>query len=481
VTAEAEARAEAEATAGAEGARAAPARVLAAARRILGAEGLLSYLPTRRLVALLLVPVPVLLLGAGSGPAAAAAAAIDLAVLALAVADARRLPRRGDLAVERAARPVLSLGTRGRLEVRVRLAPGSVPVPGVRVREDLPPGIEAAGDPGPAPLVPGETAVFATPVTPLRRGRFPLGLVHLRADGPRGLVTRQYAFDRPAEARVLPSLAGVARYRLLALRGRLREAGHRQLRQRGAGSAFESLRDHLPGEDRRRVDWKATARRGRLIARNYEVERSQSVVLLVDAGRLMTAEARGGWPRLEHALNAAMVLAHVAASRDDRVGALVYADRVQGFAPPSRGRAGLERVAAVLGDAEPRMEEPDVEAAYRHLAARGRKRSLLVHFTEVVDPDSSAAILAHASRAAGRHLALVVTLRDLDLEETARAPAATAADAFRRAAAEELLQAREHALALLRRRGVSVLDAVPGALTAALVDRYLELKSRMLV
>ena len=135
-----------------------------------------------------------------------------------------------------------------------------------------------------------------------------------------------------------------------------------------------------------------------------------------------------------------------------------------------------KRVALVIGNASykavaplpnPKKDARDVAAALRAAA-----------FTEVVDPDTSAAILAHVSRAAGRHLALVVTLRDLDLEEVARTPVRSAADAYRRAAAEELLHGREQALAMLRRRGVSVLDAPPSGVTAALVDRYLDLKAR---
>ena len=455
-----------------------PAGLLASAARLAGRDGLLSVLPTGRFAILLLVPLPILLLGGGSAATAGAAALVDLLLLALAALEAWRLPSRREVRVRRVARAALPLGGRTTLEVEVRLPEGAPEGLRVEVHEDLPPEIRVATRPPAATVPPGGAATFRTEVVAVRRGRFRLGSVHLRIAGGLGLVLRQHSFEDPAEVRVLPNLSGVARYRLLALRGRLREAGLRHLRLRGSGTAFESLRDLLPGEDIRRVDWKATARRGRPIARNFEVERSQSVVLAVDAGRLMTAEVRGGFARLEYALHAALVLAHVAVSRDDRVGALVFSDRVQGFSPPARGRGALERAASLLGAAEGRVVESDVEAAFRHLAARGRKRSLLVVFTEVVDPDTSAAVLAHVARAAGRHLALVVTLRDLALEEVARSPVRSPDDAYRRAAAEELLHARDQALAMLRRRGVSVLDSPPSGVTAALVDRYLELKSR---
>jgi uncharacterized protein (DUF58 family) len=438
-------------------------------------------IPTRRLGLLLLLPVPLLLLGGGSAAAAGAAALADLVILLLAAVEAARLPSRSSLKVRRIPRPVLSLGARTGLEVEVRLPPDAPEGTTVEVHEDLPAEIRPAARPGPAAAAPGASALFRTEVVPLRRGRFALGAIHVRLAGTLGLVHRQHSFPGGAEVRVFPNLAGVSQYRLLALRGRLREAGLRHLRQRGAGTSFESLRDHLPGEDHRRVDWKATARRGRLIARRYEVERSQSLVLMVDAGRLMTAEVAGGFPRLEYALNAALVLAHVAVSRDDRVGAMVFADRVQGFVPATRGHGALQRVTGILAAAEGRLAEPDVEGAFRHLAARGRKRSLLVVFTEVVDPETSGALLAHVARAAGRHLPLVVTLRDRDLEREAALPVTGPDEAYRRAAAEELLHAREQAIALLRRRGVSVLDADPSGMTAAVIDRYLDLKARMLI
>jgi uncharacterized protein (DUF58 family) len=443
------------------------------------AEGLASVLPTPRLGLLLLLPLPLLLLGGAWSATAGAALAADLLLLGLAAFEAARLPSRRALRVRRLPRPLLSLGSRASLDVEVRLPAGAPTGVAVVVQEDLPAELRVAARPAEAAVLPGGVARFRTEAIPLRRGRFPFGAVHVRVRGPLGLAIRQHAYEEPAEARVFPNLAGVSHYRLLALRGRLREAGLRHVRIRGAGTSFESLRDHLPGEDLRRADWKATARRGRLIVRSYEVERSQSIVLLVDAGRLMTAEVEGGFARLEYALNAALVLAHVAVSRDDRVGAMVYADRVQGFVPPNRGLGALERVTSLLAGAEGRLAEPDVEGAFRHLAARGRKRSLLVVFTEVVDAEISGALLAHAARSAGRHLTLVVTLRDRELERAAREAPESTADAYRRAAAEELLHAREQALAVLRRRGVHVLDAEPSSLTAAVLDRYLDLKARM--
>ena len=458
-----------------------PIGSLARLARLAGQDGLLSFLPTRRLAVLLLLPLPVLLLGAGSPASIGAAAFVDLVLLGLALVEALRLPRPARLRIARVPRPVLSLGARTVLETEVRLAAPAAEGVTALLHEDLPPEVRPAARPAAAPLVPGDRTVFRTEVVPLRRGVFALGDLHIRLSGTLGLARRQYTVSASAGVRVFPNLAGVTQYRLLAQRGRLREAGLRHLRLRGAGTSFESLREHLPGEDIRRVDWKATARRGHLIARHYEVERSQSVMVLVDAGRLMTARVEGGFPRLEYALNAALVLAHVAVSRDDRVGAMVFADRIQGFTPATRGRGALERVTGVLAGAEGRLAEPDVEGAFRHLATRGRKRSLMVFFTEVVDAETSAQVLAHVARAAGRHLALVVTLRDRELERLARLSPRDPGDAYRRAAAEELLHAREQALAMLRARGVSVLDADPTGLTASVIDRYLELKARMLI
>jgi uncharacterized protein (DUF58 family) len=187
----------------------------------------------------------------------------------------------------------------------------------------------------------------------------------------------------------------------------------------------------------------------------------------------------GALPRFEYALSAALVLADVAVHSGDQVGLILFDDEVRAFVPPARGRTALQRVRDALIPAAATMAEPDYAAAFRTLAERHRKRSLIVLFTDVIDARASQALLAYTMRSAARHLPVVVALRNDELVEAAlpaRHESSTAL--FANAAAEELLSARDEALLRMRRAGVSVLDVSPHRMTAAVINRYLEIKGR---
>ena len=280
---------------------------------------------------------------------------------------------------------------------------------------------------------------------------------------------------------VAPSIAGIGRFRLLALQQRLRDAGTRTIRRRGEGMSFAGLREYVVGDDPRRIDWKASARRDKLIAREFTIEQGQTVMIALDAGRLMTQLA-GEYSRFEHALSAALILADVALTNGDRVGCIVFDDDVRAFVAPGKGRATLQRIRDALVPAVATMAEPDYALAFRTLAARHRKRSLVVVFTDAIDVRASQSLIAHTSRSAARHLPVVVALRNDELTAAALPePREPTEDVYESAAAEELLSARDEALWRMRRAGVSVLDVSPTKMTAAVINRYLELKGRAAV
>lgn len=249
------------------------------------------------------------------------------------------------------------------------------------------------------------------------------------------------------------------------------------VRQLGEGRLFESLREWVAGDDLRHIDWKATAKRGKVITREYEAERRQQVLLVLDTGRLLTAEI-GGVSRLDYVVRAALELAYTAVQHDDNVGVMAFADGVQHFVAPQRGRLGLKRVLDVLAVLEPTLVEPDYPGAFRYLAARNRKRALTVLFTDVIDRSASDALVANVATLRPRHLPLAVTLRNPELDDVATLRPPTTHDAFRKAAAEELLRAREEALGHLRGAGVIVLDVPPARAAQAVVASYLDLKRR---
>lgn len=430
----------------------------------------MNALPSRRFLYLLASASALFLVSAP------AALAIDLLLLLAFVADALWAPV-ASLVVERRAPMRISLGATARdtllLENRGKLATR------VRITDDLPEILVREGaDVREVALPPGRDERVEYAVRADRRGDAEYGDVHVRVLGPLGLAWRQKRLYRADPLRVLPGVLEVRRYRLLGLHNRLREAGFRAVRQRGEGGSFESLREYVRGDDPRIIDWKATAHRSKLIVRQYEAERRQNVVMLVDAGRLMT-EKVGDRERIDYALTAALLLADVASVHGDLVGLLVFADRVQQYIPPSR--SSISTLAEALGAVHARIAEPNYPAAFTYLAKQLRRRSLLVAFTDIIDAQASSALVAHLGKAASRHLPIVVAIRNPDLEASAQLAARTPAEVYRRAAAEELLQARAAALASMQRSGVLVADSRPTDAVPDVVNRYLDVKRRGLL
>jgi len=435
-------------------------------------------IPTPLFLVAFLVAVPLMALSGASPLLGWAGLGWCAFMLALLVADSRLSARAHRVTVERIAEPKLSLGAENK--VRLRLENLSRWTIGLRVKDDPP---EDFGTPRRElrAVLPGYAGLELTYTTvPRHRGRFRFGDLHLRGVSFLGLSLWQRRIAAETEVDVYPDLLSVRRYDLLVRAHRLEEMGFRRTRARGAGTDFESLREYVPDDEFRHIDWKATARRGRPYTREYEEERSRTVMLLIDAGRMMSAEAEG-LSKLDHAVNAALMLAYVALRRDDAVGLIVFADTVKALLPPRKGQAQVQRILEELHDVQPTLAEPNYRAAMYHLHDRARKRSLAVLFTDLVDEEASRRLIAHVSAAYPRHLPLVVTLSDPDLHRSARAAPADEAALFERAVASQVLMDREQALASLRGRGAIVLDVPAGELTVAVVNRYLELKERMRV
>jgi len=236
--------------------------------------------------------------------------------------------------------------------------------------------------------------------------------------------------------------------------------------RRGEGTAFSGLRDYAIGDDPRHVDWKATARRRRLISREYSIEQGQTIMLLIDAGRLMTQLA-GALPRFEYALSSALVLANVAVRVRRPRGAHALRRRGPRIRAAFAGLTTLRRIRDALVPVQATMTEPDYVAAFRTLANRVTRRSLLVVFTDVIDVRASRSLLALTTRGARVHLPLIVALRNESLVAAASPAGRTTSTAlYESAAAEELLSTRDEALGRMRQAGVSVLDIKPQAMTA---------------
>ena len=434
-----------------------------------------GFLPTRRLAWATALLAPLwLTTGWPAGWLAAVAASVVLALLA--AVDVALLPSARDLVVERSAPATIGVGDRAAASYRVASRWGRTIY--VAIHDSLPAYV-ASSRAAVTAAVPARTSrELGFELEGRSRGEAPLGDVALRVRTGLGLVARTLRYQTTDRIVVAPSLAGVRRFRWLAVHQRLAAAGVRDARRLGEGSSFARLRDYVAGDDPRHIDWKATARRGRPISREFTIEQSQTVYVMVDAGRSMTQLA-GEFPRFEYALSSALVLADVAVTAGDRVGAMVFDDRLRALVPAQRGAAALQALRTALVPVQPTLVEPDYAAAFRALAQRQRKRSLLVLITDVLDARAARGLLAHLTRGASRHLAVVVALRNEALIGAAALPANAGVRAlYSSAAASELLGDRAAALQRMRDAGVVVLDVEPTAMAAAVVSQYLELKAR---
>ena len=444
-------------------------------------------MPTLRLFVLLLLAAP---FGAAGGPLVLVAVAVVVAAAAAAAADwllvgdGRRIRARRLLLSEK-----LSLGDWN--PVQLELDNRTAREQHILVR-DVPPlafGLDRPVALFATSVAPQHTTALDYHVKPPRRGDATFGDLYLRVDGPLGLVRRSFRQRGTAQhVRVYPNLRELQRYDLLVRRGLETQAAGRPIRVAGASTEFERVREYLPDDEFRRVNWKATARRGQPMVNQFEAERSQNLVVLLDAGRALAAlaelpneDASGTQPgltKLDHALNAALLLAHVATQRGDRVALLAYSDEVRVFVPPRRGRRALLEMVQALYNLRSEPVESDHGRAFDYLAQRNLRRSLVVLFTDLADRESAAGLAVHVLRAARQHLVVCVTLADPNVRRPAVRRPSDSASLYEKMVAQQLLDDRGAVLAELASHGVLTVDSDADRLHPRLIGTYLELKQR---
>jgi uncharacterized protein (DUF58 family) len=326
-------------------------------------------------------------------------------------------------------------------------------------------------------VTPGGESVFIYHVRPPRRGDFAFGDLYLRWDSVLGLLRRQARFPAAGPVKVYPNLVDVRKYDLLLRKNRLWELGLRPTRVLGSGNEFERLRDYQPDDEYRRINWKATARRGKPISAEYQTERSQNLLAVLDVGRMMRSPV-GDVAKLDYAVNAVLLLAYVAAQRGDRLGLLTFADRPQSWLAPRGGKGQFYRMLELLYAVQAQPVEPDYRVAFNYLAAKQHKRSLALVFTDLTGSLAADALPAQLGLLRRTHLPLLVTIADPTVNRLARQPVTDSATLYERTVAGQLLDERRLILDRLRRQGVLTLDVAADELSVAVINRYVELKGR---
>ena len=329
-------------------------------------------------------------------------------------------------------------------------------------------------------------------LTPLRRGIYQFVDIHVRCWGVLGLVVRRHRVPAATEVKVYPNLQAVRQYELLVKRGMLHQIGLKTSRQFGEGTEMERLREYSPDDDFRRIDWNATARQRKPIVREFETERSQDIVIMLDTGRLMASPilletsapsttastSQKAMLKLDYAINTTLMTAYVSTLKGDRVGLIAFADTVHQYLAPKPGKKQFLTMLETIYALPVHSVEADFETAFKYLASKQRKRALIILFTDILDKDSAEGVAAYVSQLSKHHLVACVTLTDSGIVELAEQDAADSKSVYQKAIAERLLQEKHATLEILRRRGVITIDVPAHQLTMAVVNKYLELKAK---
>lgn len=398
-----------------------------------------------------------------------------LAVAALVVVDYLVTVRPGEVEVERINDTKLSLGAENLITLLITNR-SRRPLQ-LQVRDEFP--YQFQSD---AVILEGRVAPYDLfegryHVRPLQRGDYRFGDVNVRYPSALRTFVRQARYPAEASVKVYPNVLDVRKYDLLARKGLLFELGLRTQRVFGAGTEFERLREYNADDEFRRINWKATARRGKAIAAEYQTERSQFVMSVIDTGRLMRPPI-GDLAKLDYVINTALMLSYVATLKGDHVGLLTFADDVRTYLGPKRGRGQFYRMLEALYNVPFEGVEADYGRALSYLSLKQKRRSLVVVFTDLVTLDAARPLIANMARLAQRHLPLCVVISDPNVTRLARQAPADSDAVYQRAVAEMLLDERQVVLDTLNKSGVLTLDVPADRLSVALINRYLELKGK---
>lgn len=398
--------------------------------------------------------------------------------------DLMRLPKPGELELQRIWHTAPSLGVRSKISVELHNF-GRRPV-FARVTDETsralrrePPVLELA-----APA--GGMASAQYEIFPAQRGDLLIGKFYMRYQSALRLAERWAVAETSATVRVLPNLEQAKQQTLYLIRTRQVAMERRRRRLRGLGREFESLREYRTGDEFRNISWTATARRSKLITRVFQVERSQTVWIVLDAGRLLREQiVRGAGSlrlsKLDYAVDAALALAQVAMHSGDRVGLLAYGREIQQNQNAGRGAAHLHSLVESLALVHPEPYEADHGRAAHALLTEQHRRSLIVWITDLAETAGTPDVVEYALQMTRRHLVLFAAVGQPDLNELVAQRPESEEEMFRYVAAIEIVQRRELLLRRLRQRGVLAMELMPGALAVSLVNQYLDIKDRSLI
>lgn len=402
---------------------------------------------------------------------------VDVVLVLVAVLDFFTGPSPAKIQVRRPIPYPLAVDRANDIHLEVTNRTGSAA--SLIIEDDYPPRCRTELLPIKSMVRPGSGTKLKYRLTPLERGNGEYGDIYFWLEGRLGLVWKRGYSQAACTVKLYPGLALIEQQRLQVRRPSAEELV-RAMKKRGAGFEFDSLREYSVGDDSCLIHWRTSARKGKLIVRQNRLEMSQTVFLVLDAGRMMTARVFGK-TKLDHSLNAALLLAHSALALGDRVGVMVVGQDVQVFLPPAKTPGQFGRILDATYALPPKMEEPRFYRALSTVSTQLKRRSLIVVFTDLIDERSSEGLMRYSLGLLPRHLPVVVAMSDTEVAEIADSVPEEKQDMYRQGVASEMLDRRERLLARLGSVGVMVIDSPPDKISSAVLDRYLDIKARSLL
>lgn len=401
----------------------------------------------------------------------------DAILLFFWAADMARLPKPGKLSISRLWTASLSIDKESSVQIVLRTQQRSA------IRAYVIDSAPAAmlDEAREIPLCfSGEEWTARYSVKPRQRGDLGFGAAYLRYQSRLGLAERWAKAELLQKVRVYPNAAHTLQYSLYLLNRWKNEAEQRLMRFRGQAREFESLREYRQGDDYRAISWTATARRAKLVVRQFQTERSQPIWLVLDCGRLMRTEV-GRITKLDYAVNAAVNLAHVAMFGGDKVGVLTYGRRPRQQLVPSRGHFHLHQIIDILAIARPEVAEADHLRAAATLLAAQRQRALVIWITDLADTAVTPEVITGASTILPHHLTIFAAVGHPELMNKARQRPTNRQQLYEVTAAKEVVHRRELLMSRLRQQGAYTIEVGPEGLSESIVRKYVEVKQRSLI
>ena len=326
----------------------------------------------------------------------------------------------------------------------------------------------------------GKNKIVEYDVHPVKRGEYSFGAVNIYVKSPIGFIQKRYRFSQDMMIPVYPSFMQMRKYELLAISNRLTDAGIKKIRRRGNNAEFEQIKEYVAGDDYRTVNWKATARRNKLMINQYQDEKSQQVYSVIDMGRIMRMPFEG-LSLLDYAINSSLVISNIAMLKQDKAGIVTFSHKVQSVLTADRRNAQLQKIMELLYNQKTGYLESDFENLYVNVKTKINQRSLFLLYTNFETLSGLQRQLKYLRRIAKDHLLVVIFFENTELRTFLDTPAVSTLEVYNKTIAEKFSYEKKLIVKELEKYGIHSILTAPQNLSVNTINKYLELKARGLI